>query len=153
MTSNIGSNWIQESAEYGEMKKRVQEALQAHFRPEFLNRIDDIIIFRRLAAEELQGIIDIQLAAVEKRLAERKIKLELTKNARNFIAKEGYDPAFGARPLKRVIQRLVLNPLSSKIIAGEFAEGDQVLVDLSRKGSEETLVFKKIPHEKKYKSN
>jgi ATPases with chaperone activity, ATP-binding subunit len=149
MTSNIGSNWIQESAEYGEMKKRVQEALQAHFRPEFLNRIDDIIIFRRLAAEELQGIIDIQLAAVEKRLAERKIKLELTKNARNFIAKEGYDPAFGARPLKRVIQRLVLNPLSSKIIAGEFAEGDQVLVDLSRKGSEETLVFKKNPAREK----
>ncbi|MHB9154300.1 MAG: ATP-dependent chaperone ClpB [Endomicrobiales bacterium] len=148
MTSNIGSNWIQESAEYDEMKKRVQEALQAHFRPEFLNRIDDIIIFRRLGAEELQGIIDIQLRAVENRLAERKIGLELTKSARNFIAKEGYDPAFGARPLKRIIQKLILNPLSSRIIAGEFREGDTVTVDFARKGGEESLVFRKAVAEK-----
>lgn len=143
MTSNIGSNWIQESSKYEEIKKHITEALQAHFRPEFLNRLDETIIFRRLAADELQGIIDIQLKAVEKRLGERKIALELTKNARNFVAKEGYDPAYGARPLKRTIQRMILNPLSSRIIAGEFKEGDRILVDLSRKGAEETLVFKK----------
>jgi ATP-dependent Clp protease ATP-binding subunit ClpB len=142
MTSNVGSNWIQESKEYTEMKKRVLESLQAHFRPEFLNRIDEIIIFGRLGADELQKIIDIQLKAVAARLAERKITLELTKSARNFIAKEGYDPAFGARPLKRTIQRLLLNPLSSILIAGEFKDGDRVLVDLSRKGADETLTFR-----------
>lgn len=143
MTSNIGSNWIQESSKYDEMKKRVLEALQAHFRPEFLNRVDEIIIFKRLGAEELQGIIDIQLQAVYKRLSEKKITLELTKNARNFLAREGYDPAFGARPLKRTIQRMLLNPLSSKIISGEFKEGDKITADLSRKGSQESLEFKK----------
>lgn len=142
MTSNIGSNWIQESADYGEMKNRIDEALHAHFRPEFLNRIDEIILFRRLGAEELQGIIDIQLKNLEKRLAEKKLTLELTKNARNYLAKEGYDPAFGARPLKRVIQNLIINPLSSKIIAGEFKEGDKITVDFQRKGAEETLAFK-----------
>ena len=142
MTSNIGSNWIQESADYDEMKKRIDEALHAHFRPEFLNRIDDIIIFRRLSAEQLQGIIDIQLAALSRRLAERKITLTLTKNARNQLAKAGYDPAFGARPLKRIIQNLIINPLSTKIISGEIKDGARVTLDLERKTGEETLVFK-----------
>jgi len=143
MTSNIGSNWIQESADYNDMKKKVLEALSAHFRPEFLNRIDETIIFGRLGAEELQGIIDIQLKTVEKRLAEKKIRLTLTKNARNFIAKEGYDPAFGARPLKRTVQRLLLNPLSTKIISGEFKEGDSISADLKREAAGETITFKK----------
>jgi ATP-dependent Clp protease ATP-binding subunit ClpB len=143
MTSNIGSNFIQESNQYEDMKKRVLEAMQAHFRPEFLNRIDEIIIFQRLGADELQGIIDIQLKILEKRLAERKITLALTKAARNFLAKEGYDPAYGARPLKRAIQQKVLNPLASRIIAGDFKEGDTIEADLSRKGTEETLVFRK----------
>ncbi|MCB4792010.1 MAG: ATP-dependent chaperone ClpB [Elusimicrobia bacterium] len=143
MTSNIGSSWIQEAVKYDEMKNRINEALHAHFRPEFLNRIDEIIIFNKLGAEELQAIIDIQLKLVEKRLLEKKITLELTKNARNVIAREGYDPAFGARPLKRTIQKLILNPLSTKIIAGEFKEGDKVVADAERKGTEETLVFEK----------
>jgi len=143
MTSNIGSNWIQESAEYGEMKKRVLEALNAHFKPEFLNRIDEIIIFRRLGASELQGIIDIQLKSIEKRLDEKKIKLLLSKSARAFIAKEGYDPAFGARPLKRTLQKLLLNPLSTKLIAGELKENDTVTADLKRDAAGETIVFKK----------
>lgn len=142
MTSNIGSNWIQESSEYSEMKKRVMEAVHAHFRPEFINRVDEIIIFRRLSADELQGIINIQLEAVKKRLAERRVTLTLSKNARNLLARDGYDPAFGARPLKRSIQRLLLNPLSAKLIAGEFADGDTIAADVSR-GAEETIVFSK----------
>jgi ATP-dependent Clp protease ATP-binding subunit ClpB len=92
----------------------------------------------------LQGIIDIQLKSIERRLAERKIHLTLSKNARGFIAKEGYDPAFGARPLKRTLQRLILNPLSTKIIAGEFKENDNITADLKRDASGETVVFKKI---------
>ena len=143
MTSNIGSNWIQESSQHEDIKKRINEALQAHFRPEFLNRIDEVIIFQRLAADQLQGIIDIQLRLLEKRLEERKLTIELTKNARNYLAKVGYDPAFGARPLKRAIQSLILNPLSSRIIAGEFKEGDRISIDFARKGAEESLVFKK----------
>jgi ATP-dependent Clp protease ATP-binding subunit ClpB len=144
MTSNIGSNFIQEITKPEELKKRITEALGAHFRPEFLNRIDEIIIFNRLGADELQGIIDIQLKNVEKRLAEKKITLELTKNARNVIAREGYDPAYGARPLKRTIQKLILNPLSSRIIAGDFKEGDKITADAVRKGTEETLTFEKV---------
>jgi ATP-dependent Clp protease ATP-binding subunit ClpB len=143
MTSNIGSSLIHESADYDDMKKKVNEALTAHFRPEFLNRIDEIIIFRRLGADQLQGIIDIQLKTVQKRLADRKLTLELTKSARAFIAKAGYDPAFGARPLKRTIQSLLLNPLSAQLIAGEYKEGDTITADLSRKEGKETLVFKK----------
>jgi ATP-dependent Clp protease ATP-binding subunit ClpB len=143
MTSNVGSNFIQETSEYSEMKKRVTEALQAHFRPEFLNRVDELIIFKKLGSDELQGIIDIQLKLVEKRLADKKISLALSKNARNFIAKEGYDPVYGARPLKRAIQNLLLNPLSGRIISGEFKEGDSLTADVQRKGAEESIIFKK----------
>ena len=143
MTSNIGSSYIQESTDYAEMKKKVLEVLSSSFKPEFLNRVDELIIFRRLAAGDLQGIIDIQLKTVEKRLAEKKITLVLSKSARNFIAKEGYDPAFGARPLKRAVQRLLLNPLSTMIIGGEFKEHDTVSAELKRTEVGETVVFKK----------
>src|SRR4029077_10726582 len=104
MTSNIGSNWIQEEKNHEEIKKRVQEALRAHFRPEFLNRIDEIVIFRRLDDRQLSQIVDIQLSEMQRRLAEKRIRLELTEAAKNAVAKEGFDPAFGARPLKRAIQ-------------------------------------------------
>src|SRR5439155_14377657 len=97
MTSNIGSNWIQEEKNDEEIKKRVQEALRAHFRPEFLNRIDEIVIFRRLDDQQLSQIVDIQLSEMQRRLAEKKIRLELTEAAKNAVAKEGFDPAFGAR--------------------------------------------------------
>jgi ATP-dependent Clp protease ATP-binding subunit ClpB len=143
MTSNIGSSVIQESSEYGDMKKKVLDILSSNFKPEFLNRVDEIIIFRKLGADELQGIIDIQLKIVEKRLAEKKINLILSKNARNFIAKEGYDPAYGARPLKRAVQKLLLNPLSAKIISGEFKENDDISADLKRSPEGETIFFKK----------
>jgi ATP-dependent Clp protease ATP-binding subunit ClpB len=141
MTSNIGSNWIQEEKDDAEIKKGVEEALKAHFRPEFLNRIDDIVIFHRLGNEVLTKIVDIQLAQVEKRLAERHIKLELTEPAKLYIAKDGYDPAFGARPLKRSIQRLLLDALAKKVIAGDIKEGSTVKVDVASGKSAEPLKF------------
>lgn len=142
MTSNIGSQWIQESSDYSEIKKKTDEALHLHFKPEFLNRIDETIIFRRLEKEDLRKIIDIQLTAISDRLAERHITLALTDKAKDFISEQGYEPAFGARPLKRALQTFVLNPLSTKIIAGEFREGDTIKTDISKSASE--LVFKKM---------
>ncbi|MGE4385692.1 MAG: ATP-dependent chaperone ClpB [Endomicrobiaceae bacterium] len=140
MTSNIGSQWIQESSDYEEIKKKVDETLHMQFKPEFLNRIDEIIIFRRLEKADLRKITDIQLNAITKRLAERKITLTLTDKAKDFIATQGYEPAFGARPLKRALQTYVLNPLSAKIIAGEFTEGSSIKVDLDKDKKE--LIFK-----------
>jgi ATP-dependent Clp protease ATP-binding subunit ClpB len=140
MTSNIGSNWIQEEKDEGEIKKRVQEALRAHFRPEFLNRIDEIVIFKRLTDEQLSRIVDIQLAQVSRRLEEKRIRLELTEAAKAAVAKEGYDPGFGARPLKRALQQLIFDPLSKKVIAGEIHEGVTVKVDAPKKGGHD-LVF------------
>lgn len=141
MTSNIGSQWIQESSDYNEIKKKTDEALHAHFKPEFLNRIDEIIIFRRLEKEDLRKIIDIQLAALAARLSERKITFVLTDKAKDFISEQGYEPAFGARPLKRALQTYILNPLSAKLISGDFAEGDNIKVDISKSSNE--LTFKK----------
>lgn len=141
MTSNIGSQWIQESSDYSEMKKKVDETLHSHFKPEFLNRIDETIIFRRLEKEDLRKIIDIQLNAIANRLNERKITLTLTDKAKDFISEQGYEPAFGARPLKRALQTYILNPLSSKLIAGEFSEGTNIKVDMAKTATD--LTFKK----------
>ncbi|MCI0527381.1 MAG: AAA family ATPase [Nitrospira sp.] len=138
MTSNIGSQWIQDLGErdYEEMKRRVLEALRASFKPEFLNRIDDVIIFHSLNREHLKAIIEIQLESLKKRLIERKIEIQLTEKAKELLAEIGYDPTYGARPLKRAIQNLVQNPLAMKILEGTFSEGDKILVDtdLSGKG-------------------
>jgi ATP-dependent Clp protease ATP-binding subunit ClpB len=142
MTSNIGSHYIQDSNNYDDMKTKVTKELHNYFRPEFLNRIDEIIIFQNLSQKELNKIIDIQIKAFENRLAERKIHVELTAKARDFISSKGYDPAFGARPLKRAVQTYLLNPLSSKLISGEFKEGDNITVDTSEK-DKEGLEFKK----------
>jgi ATP-dependent Clp protease ATP-binding subunit ClpB len=142
MTSNIGSQYIQEYDNYDDMKNKVMQELHKYFRPEFLNRIDETIIFQRLGEKELNKIIDIQLKSFEKRLADRKIHVELTDKAKDFISSKGYDPAFGARPLKRAIQLYLLNPLSSKLIAGEFKEGEKITVDFTRTNKEE-LEFKK----------
>ncbi len=141
MTSNIGSNWIQEEKNYEEIKKRVQEALRAHFRPEFLNRIDEIVIFRRLDDRQLSQIVDIQLSEMQRRLAEKRIRLELTEAAKNAVAKEGFDPAFGARPLKRAIQHLIVDPLAKKVIAGEIREGSTVKIDFAKKNGSGELIF------------
>jgi ATP-dependent Clp protease ATP-binding subunit ClpB len=131
MTSNAGSQYIQDLAhDEAQMKQQVLAALRAQFRPEFLNRVDDIIIFHPLAAEQLGKIVDVQLQAVAKRLEDRHLRLELSDRAKAYLAAEGYDPVYGARPLKRVIQRDVLNPLSLKLLQGGFREGDLIRVDV-----------------------
>jgi len=140
MTSNIGSQWIQELAasDRPEMERRVTEALRAHFKPEFLNRIDETIIFQNLTSEQLVKIVEIQVDKLRQRLATRDIELKLSDEAVAFIADRGYDPVYGARPLKRVIQHYIENPLSMEILKGRFAAGDKVLADVG----EDRLVFK-----------
>lgn len=113
------------------MRDRVMDALRAQFRPEFLNRVDEIIIFHSLGREQIESIIDIQLAIVLRRLQDRKIQLHLSERAKALLAEEGYDPVYGARPLKRVIQKRVLDPLAMKVLEGAFAEGDTVVVDVA----------------------
>ncbi len=142
MTSNIGSTYILEHTgdDRAVIEAQVTSALRQHFRPEFLNRIDDIIIFRPLGKEEIEHIIDLQLAHLEKLLADRKLTLELTPEAREILATEGYDPAFGARPLKRAIQRLLQNPLAMAVLEGRFVEGDHIVVGVDQKGE---LTFRK----------
>jgi ATP-dependent Clp protease ATP-binding subunit ClpB len=141
MTSNAGSQFIQELAhDEAEMRTQVMAALRAQFRPEFLNRVDDVIIFHPLRAEQISRIVDIQLAAVAKRLEDRHIRIDLTDGAKAVLAVEGYDPVYGARPLKRVIQRDVLNPLSLKLLEGAFRDGDVIRVDVCEGG----LVFEKV---------
>ncbi len=134
MTSNLGSQVIQELAgrDDDKMKQLVMEAARAHFRPEFLNRVDEILIFHTLSLSQIKQIVEIQLKRLEKRLAEKKLSLEVTDKAKEFLAKEGYDPVFGARPLKRTIQRLLQDPLARRLLEREFAEGDTVRVDASR---------------------
>jgi ATP-dependent Clp protease ATP-binding subunit ClpB len=128
MTSNIGSQFIMEDLPKEERDRRVTEALRAHFRPEFLNRIDEIIIFDRLDDRQITKIVDFQLKRLLQRLGDRKISLELSDDAKRFLVKEGYDPAYGARPLRRVIQREILDPLSLEILDGKFQEGDRISV-------------------------
>ncbi len=129
MTSNIGSQFILGDANAEQREARVLEALRAHFRPEFLNRVDEIIIFDRLNDEDLAKIVEIQVARLVKRLAAQKITLSLTDAAKHHLAREGYDPVYGARPLKRAIQRSLLDPLSLEILEGHFHEGDTVTAD------------------------
>jgi len=135
MTSNIGSA-VFDAAEGTEAEKAeaVRALLRGHFRPEFLNRLDEVVVFHPLSREHIRKIVDVQLGLVEKRLAERRLELELTPAAKDLIAERGYDPVFGARPLKRVIQQMVLDPLAYKIIAGEISDGDKVLVDVDGDG-------------------
>jgi ATP-dependent Clp protease ATP-binding subunit ClpB len=131
MTSNIGSQFIMEDLSVEERNKRVMEALRGHFRPEFLNRIDEIVIFDRLSDKEIGKIVDIQLARLAKRLGKQNLHLELSDKARAYLAKEGYDPAYGARPLKRVIQQKILDPLSMEILDGKIREGQTIKADVS----------------------
>jgi ATP-dependent Clp protease ATP-binding subunit ClpB len=131
MTSNIGSQHIVElgESERAEMERRVNEALRAHFKPEFLNRVDDVILFHQLGREHLGRIVDIQLVRLRRLLAERRIELEVTPAAKSLLAEKGYDPHYGARPLKRTIQRMVQDPLALKILEGHFPEGSKVVAD------------------------
>ncbi|MDB6054566.1 MAG: ATP-dependent chaperone ClpB [Verrucomicrobiales bacterium] len=135
MTSNIGSPLLIENAsDSGEIaedvRKKVMGELRSHFRPEFLNRVDDIVLFRTLTLGELKHIVDLLLTLLRSRLAERQIEIVLTEAARDYIAREGYDPVYGARPLKRFLQRRVETPLSRKLISGEITDGSHVTVDL-----------------------
>ncbi len=136
MTSNLGSQHILEHAadDWAVVEAEVNDALREHFRPEFLNRVDDVIIFKPLGEEHIERIIDLQLGRLRKLLADRKLSLELTSGARRVLATEGYDPAYGARPLKRAIQRLLQNPLAMAVLEGKFRDGDTVRVDAARGG-------------------
>ena len=130
MTSNVGSQWIQDPGLAEEdRRERTLEALRHTFKPEFLNRIDDTIIFRALTMEDIERIIEIQLGLIRKRLEERKLSLELTENAKQYIARAGYSPVYGARPLKRVLQKQILDPLALNLLDGTFAEGDHITID------------------------
>jgi len=129
MTSNIGSQFITEETSSEGRSRLVMDALRQHFRPEFLNRVDEIIIFDRLKDEDLKKIVEIQLRRLTKRLEAQKITLELTDAAKEQIAREGYDPVYGARPLKRAIQKEILDPLSLQILEGKFHEGQIIKVD------------------------
>ncbi len=130
MTSNVGSTFITELADQHELlRKRVMDALRGQFRPEFLNRVDEIVIFKNLVTQQLMEIVEKETKILAKRLLERKITLELSGNAKSLIAKEGFDPVYGARPIKRTIQRLIIDPLAQKVLSGEFKEGDTVFVD------------------------
>ena len=140
MTSNIGSRWIEELSDREKIRQKIREALRSHFRPEFLNRIDEIIVFNRLTQEDIKKIVDIQMGLVQKRLSEKKIEIFLTPKAKEFLAERGYDPVFGARPLKRIIQREVLDPLAMKILEGEFQEGDRIKVDFP----DGKVIFEKV---------
>ncbi|MBW1800349.1 MAG: AAA family ATPase, partial [Deltaproteobacteria bacterium] len=139
MTSNVGSQWIQEfkGKDDAEMEKKVMDALRSTFRPEFLNRIDEVIIFNALGHEEIKKIIDIQMSILGKRLENNKISLDLTDEAKEFLANTGFDPVYGARPLKRTIQHLIQDPLAMKLLEGSIREGSHVDVGLK----EGKLVF------------
>jgi ATP-dependent Clp protease ATP-binding subunit ClpB len=148
MTSNIGSHVIlgyrggADSEAYEGMKREVLEALRGHFRPEFLNRVDEIVVFHGLSREQLREIVEIQLGRLRQRLAERKITIELTDAARDHFAATGYDPMYGARPLKRLLQREIETTLARRILAGEITEGSRVVVDAGPDGK---LVFTARP--------
>jgi ATP-dependent Clp protease ATP-binding subunit ClpB len=142
MTSNIGSQWIMDLGErdYEEMRRRVMDAVRAHFKPEFLNRVDELIIFHSLGLEQIKSIVDIQVRKLEQRLAEKRIQLKMNEKAKEWLAKEGFDPAYGARPLKRVIQKEIQDKLALKLLEGKFREGDSIIADVDdKKGG---LVFR-----------
>lgn len=137
LTSNLGAqalSQLPDGADSSDAKRDVMDAVRAHFRPEFLNRLDETIIFDRLAREDMSGIVDIQLGLLEKRLAGRKITLDLDQGARDWLAEEGYDPVFGARPLKRVIQRALQDQLAEMILSGDVMDGDTISVSAGADG-------------------
>jgi len=144
MTSNIGSQWIYEmnndNREF--IMQKVFESLREHFKPEFLNRIDEVIVFNNLNKEQIIQIVSIQIDILKKRLKNKKIDLEVTTPVREFLASKGYDPHYGARPLKRVIQKYIQDPLALQILEGVFNEGDKLETDLDKKG--EKIFFNKV---------
>jgi ATP-dependent Clp protease ATP-binding subunit ClpB len=143
MTSNIGSQWIQELGDdqRTKMEQRIWDSLRSTFKPEFLNRVDEIIIFQSLSSEQISQIVDIQVDRLRKRLEDKKIDLKLSDSARQFLAQKGYDPAYGARPLKRAIQKYIENPLAMELLSGNIHPGNTVVAE----AEEENLVFYQKP--------
>jgi ATP-dependent Clp protease ATP-binding subunit ClpC len=155
MTSNVGGELIRrdmgigfatkkEEAKtqrqaYEAMKEKVLAEMKKTFRPEFINRIDEIIVFHQLTEEQLRSIVELMAKDLQERLAERKLNLELTEATKSWLVKQGYDPVYGARPLRRAVERYIENPLSAKILQGEFSDGDTVLVDVGEDGLTFTL--------------
>ncbi|MBI5348533.1 MAG: ATP-dependent Clp protease ATP-binding subunit, partial [Chloroflexi bacterium] len=150
MTSNLGTEFVQRSGSLGclhregegedkENQEKIEKSLKATFRPEFLNRIDDIIIFSPLKLEAAERIVDLQLRELRERLKENNVSIELTDAARKWLAKQGYDKMFGARPLRRALQKYIESPLSVQMLRGDFVSGDTVLVDMK----EEQIEFRK----------
>jgi ATP-dependent Clp protease ATP-binding subunit ClpB len=134
MTSNLGSDIIKEfSQDYETMQREIMKILESHFRPEFLNRIDEVVVFKSLSKDTILKIVDLQIELLRKRLEERKVGIEISPKARQSLAAMGYDPVYGARPLKRTIQQELQNPLAMKILGGEFREGDTVRIDVDEK--------------------
>jgi ATP-dependent Clp protease ATP-binding subunit ClpC len=151
MTSNLGTEFVRRSGSLGFLQRtsdteeraeheKIEKALKSTFRPEFLNRIDEIITFSALSLEQMREIVDLQMKEVQERLSEQRLKVELTPEARNWLADVGYDPSFGARPLRRALQKHVESPLSVSLLSGEFHEGDTILVDVDEESN--TLVFR-----------
>jgi ATP-dependent Clp protease ATP-binding subunit ClpC len=150
MTSNAGAELIKretgigfatkrdgaksQQQAYDDMKGKVLAEVRKIFRPEFINRLDEIIVFHELTEEQIRDIVELMVKDLQKRLAERKLGVEITEKAKSWLTKEGYDPLFGARPLRRAIERYVENPLSTKLLRGEFREGDTIIVDLGEGG-------------------
>jgi len=158
MTSNVGATLIKKGAtlgfrgtneseeiSYKEIKEKVMGELNKTFRPEFLNRIDEVIVFKSLTKEEIKKIADLMLDEVRILLKEQKIDLEVKDKAKEILAKEGYDPNFGARPLRRTIEKLIENPISEKILAGEFKEGDCIVIN----AKDNKIIFSKKRKRKK----
>lgn len=142
MTSNIASEYFSDPTRTSkQLADIIKEELKKHFRLEFINRLDEIIIFERLELDTVRKIVDIQIQDLKERLKDKKIEIELTSKAKSFIAEKGYSPEYGARPLKRIIQRLVTDPLSIKIMKNEFKEGDKIFIDLDTNNKE--LIFRK----------
>jgi ATP-dependent Clp protease ATP-binding subunit ClpB len=140
MTSNLGSQVIKEfSQDYETMQREILKILEISFRPEFLNRVDEIVIFRALARATLIQIVDLQLDLLRKRLVDRKLRLEVSPKAKELLADKGFDPVYGARPLKRTIQQEIQNPLALRLLEGTYKEGDTVRVEV---GEERNFVFK-----------
>ena len=141
MTSNIGSDVIRDLKNKEEIEKRIFDALKVHFRPEFLNRIDEKVIFNRLQQEDIHKIVDIQINILKNRLQEKNISLELTPKAKEILGIRGFDPVYGARPLKRVVQKYVQDPIALKLLSGEIKANDHIKVDV---GSDGELSFRKV---------
>src|SRR5690606_9267766 len=140
MTSNVGTSFVKKSGSLGfagirreeeEEQERIEEALKQTFRPEFINRIDEIIVFEPLTKEDVVAIVDLQMREISERLEEHQLSIQLTQPAKDWLAEQGFDKDFGARPLKRALQRYVESPLSVRLLRGEFQKGDHILIDVA----------------------